>query len=77
MFQELSIFSIIILVDMYDEGKDITTLASMVKLKGGRLARQVTDECLQFWGGMGYTSEVGNGALTLGLLAYYSSVEAR
>ena len=31
----------------------------MAKLKGGRLAREVTDSCLQFWGGMGYTSDVG------------------
>ena len=26
----------------------------MAKLKGGRLMREVTDGCLQFWGGMGY-----------------------
>lgn len=29
-------------------------LASMCKLKAGRLAREVTDSCLQYWGGMGY-----------------------
>ena len=29
-------------------------LASMSKLKAGRLAREVTDACLQYWGGMGY-----------------------
>jgi len=29
-------------------------LASMCKLKAGRLAREVTDGCLQYWGGMGY-----------------------
>ena len=33
-------------------------LCSMLKLKVGRLARQVTDTCLQFWGGMGFTEEV-------------------
>merc|ERR1712008_374910 len=30
----------------------------MLKLKTGRLAREVTDSCLQFWGGMGFTNEV-------------------
>ena len=34
-------------------------VCSMLKLKVGRLARQVTDTCLQFWGGMGFTEEVG------------------
>jgi citronellyl-CoA dehydrogenase len=42
-------------VEMYVSGKDVTKLASMAKLKCGRLSRQVADECLQFWGGMGYT----------------------
>ena len=37
------------------EGHDVTKLASMAKLKAGRLAREVADGCLQFWGGMGYT----------------------
>ncbi|MEM9462273.1 MAG: acyl-CoA dehydrogenase family protein, partial [Myxococcota bacterium] len=32
-------------------------LASMAKLKAGRLAREVADTCLQFWGGMGYMHE--------------------
>ena len=27
----------------------------MAKLKAGRLRREVTDACLQFWGGMGFT----------------------
>lgn len=39
-------------------GDDVTMLASMVKLKAGRLARQVTDNCLQYFGGMGFTNEV-------------------
>lgn len=43
--------------DMYLEGQDVTELASMAKLKAGRLARIVPDTCLQFWGGMGYTHE--------------------
>ncbi|OXB84738.1 UNVERIFIED_CONTAM: hypothetical protein H355_001215 [Colinus virginianus] len=45
-------------VDLYVEGNDVTKFASMAKLKAGRLAREVTDSCLQFWGGMGFTSEV-------------------
>lgn len=38
-------------------GEDVTMLASMAKLKAGRLIRQVNDECLQYWGGMGYMEE--------------------
>ncbi|MEN9544031.1 MAG: hypothetical protein RLZZ598_864 [Pseudomonadota bacterium] len=44
-------------VEMYVSGKDVTKLASMAKLKCGRLSREVADECLQFWGGMGYTMD--------------------
>ncbi|XP_042905004.1 probable acyl-CoA dehydrogenase 6 [Parasteatoda tepidariorum] len=40
------------------DGEDVTLLASMAKLKAGRLLRECNDKCLQFWGGMGYTSEV-------------------
>ena len=29
-------------------------LASMAKLKAGRLRREVSDACLQYWGGAGY-----------------------
>ena len=29
-------------------------LASMAKLKAGRMLREVTDGCLQYWGGVGY-----------------------
>jgi citronellyl-CoA dehydrogenase len=43
--------------DLYVGGKDVTELASMAKLKAGRLNRLVPDTCLQFWGGMGYTWE--------------------
>jgi citronellyl-CoA dehydrogenase len=42
-------------VEQYVSGKDVTKLASMAKLKCGRLSREVTDACLQYWGGMGYT----------------------
>src|SRR5258705_12836653 len=36
------------------QGHDVTPLASMAKLKAGRLVREVSDSCLQFWGGMGF-----------------------
>ncbi len=39
------------------EGQDVTKLASMVKLKSGRLAREIADSCLQYWGGMGFMNE--------------------
>ena len=42
-------------VSLHIKGEDVTTLASMAKLKAGRLAREVPDACLQYWGGMGYT----------------------
>lgn len=41
----------------YVAGEDVTRLASMAKLKAGRLAREVSDSCLQYWGGMGYMWE--------------------
>ena len=44
-------------VEMYVGGKDVTKLASMAKLKAGRLGREVADSCLQYWGGMGYTAD--------------------
>ncbi|MBX2802515.1 MAG: acyl-CoA dehydrogenase family protein [Myxococcales bacterium] len=43
--------------EAYVRGEDILTLASMAKLKCGRLCREVLDSCLQFWGGMGYSHE--------------------
>ena len=43
--------------DLYVAGQDVTELASMAKLKAGRLLRTVPDGCLQFWGGMGFTLE--------------------
>jgi citronellyl-CoA dehydrogenase len=42
-------------VEDYIGGADVTMMASMAKLKAGRLAREVSDSCLQYWGGMGYT----------------------
>ena len=38
-------------------GEDVTKLATMAKLKAGRLGRELTDACLQFWGGMGFMNE--------------------
>jgi citronellyl-CoA dehydrogenase len=38
-------------------GQDVTKLASMAKLKAGRLVREVADSCLQYYGGMGYMNE--------------------
>ena len=43
--------------ELYVAGDDVTRLASMAKLKAGRLSREVTDACLQYWGGMGYMWE--------------------
>ena len=42
-------------LEHYVAGKDVTEWASMAKLKAGRLMREVTDACLQYWGGMGFT----------------------
>jgi len=46
-------------VEGYIHGKDVLTKASMAKLKSGRLAREVSDSCLQYWGGMGFMWESG------------------
>lgn len=74
-------------------GEDMTREASMAKLKAGRLARQVTDTCLQFHGGMGYAEEypmaryfrdarllsIGGGAdeIMLGIIAKYEDILPR
>jgi citronellyl-CoA dehydrogenase len=44
-------------VELYVAGNDVTQLASMCKLKAARVAREVADWCVQFWGGMGYMEE--------------------
>lgn len=44
-------------VEKMMQGEDATMLASMAKLKAGRLAREVNDSCLQYWGGMGFMEE--------------------
>ena len=38
-------------------GEDITRMATVAKLKAGRLIREVADWCLQFHGGMGYLED--------------------
>ena len=43
--------------ELYLKGEDVTRLASMVKLKSGRLGRELGDVCLQYWGGQGYMWE--------------------
>ncbi len=44
-------------VEEYINGIDVTQLASMAKLSAGRLLREVSNSCLQYWGGMGYMTE--------------------
>ncbi|XP_015912015.1 probable acyl-CoA dehydrogenase 6 [Parasteatoda tepidariorum] len=39
------------------KGEDYEVLVSMTKLIGGRLARKVTDDCLQYWGAIGVSDE--------------------
>ena len=79
--------------DLYVNGQDVLELASMAKLKAGRLNREVPDTCLQFWGGMGFTLEnkvsrmyrdgrlasIGGGAdeVMLGILAKLMGVAKR
>lgn len=43
--------------DLHIAGEDVTKIASMAKLKAGRLTREVADSCLQFWGGNGFMAD--------------------
>ncbi len=45
------------LIESGAEATEVTRIASMCKLKAGRLMRDVADTCLQFYGGMGYMEE--------------------
>ena len=79
--------------ELYVDGKDVTRLASMAKLKAGRLSREVADSCLQYWGGQGYMWEsrvarslrdgrllsIGAGAdeIMLGIIAKYEGTLPR
>lgn len=40
-----------------ENSPEVIRIASMCKLKAGRLARETADTCLQFYGGMGYMHE--------------------
>nr|WP_304945131.1 acyl-CoA dehydrogenase family protein [Sneathiella glossodoripedis] len=44
-------------VEDYVAGENVTMMASMAKLKAGRLTREVNDACLQYYGGMGFMNE--------------------
>ncbi|CAG2123420.1 unnamed protein product, partial [Medioppia subpectinata] len=44
--------------DALMNGENVTFLASIAKLKAGRLSREVADKCLQYYGGMGYTNDM-------------------
>lgn len=44
-------------VEDYIAGENVTMMASMAKLKAGRLIREVNDACLQYYGGMGFMNE--------------------
>jgi citronellyl-CoA dehydrogenase len=73
-----------------EAGEDFTREASMAKLKGGRMARDVADSCMQYHGGMGYMEEypmaryfrdsrlmsIGGGAdeVMLGIIAKYEGI---
>jgi len=41
----------------YVRGEDVTILASMAKLKTGKLVRTIPGDCLQYWGGAGYMAD--------------------
>jgi citronellyl-CoA dehydrogenase len=43
--------------ELYVDGQDVLQLASMAKLKVGRLVREVADSCLQYYGGNGFMWE--------------------
>ncbi|MEK9970377.1 MAG: acyl-CoA dehydrogenase, partial [Ferrovibrio sp.] len=76
--------------DLMLKGEDVTMLASMAKLKAGRLAREITDACLQYFGGMGFMNEtpisrayrdsrlasIGGGAdeVMLGIISKYMGI---
>jgi citronellyl-CoA dehydrogenase len=44
-------------IEHITDGVDATYLATVAKLKAGRLMRTIADGCLQYWGGMGYVDE--------------------
>ncbi len=81
------------LIDAQEDAMKVTKIASMCKLKAGRLVREVADTCLQFYGGMGYMEEtpisryfrdtrltsIGGGAdeIMLGIIAKLENMNPR
>lgn len=81
------------LIEANADGMEITRIASMCKLKAGRLVRETADTCLQFYGGMGYMEEtpisryfrdarltsIGGGAdeIMLGIIAKLENMNPR
>jgi citronellyl-CoA dehydrogenase len=81
------------LLEQDETSTEVTKLASMCKLKAGRLARDVADTCIQFFGGMGYMEEtpisryfrdarltsIGGGAdeIMLGIIAKLENMNPR
>jgi citronellyl-CoA dehydrogenase len=47
----------LVIAERHSAGEDVTRMATIAKLKAGRLHREVADWCLQFHGGIGYMSE--------------------
>lgn len=52
------IADMIIAGETADHGTSSAMLAAISKLKAGRLIREVADTCLQYFGGMGYSSDM-------------------
>lgn len=52
------IADMIIAGENLDHGANSAMLAAISKLKAGRLIREVADSCLQYYGGMGYSSDM-------------------
>ena len=52
------IADMVIAGETMDHGESSAMLAAVAKLKAGRLIREVADACLQYFGGMGYSSEM-------------------
>src|SRR5690606_29972790 len=47
----------LVVADRHNAGEDVTRMATIAKLKAGRLHREVSDWVLQFHGGIGYMEE--------------------
>lgn len=47
----------LVIAQRHSAGEEVTRMATIAKLKAGRLHREVADWCLQFYGGIGYMNE--------------------